>query len=623
MKRIVRQLLLLSIFWILIFTLCRILFYFCNTHLLTGIGFGLALQSFYKGMRLDLSMIAYLLAIPFLLTILYHFLQKKFIAKAIDYFNYGLIIFYTLIAVGELCLYREWQSKLSVQALQHLANPSEVFKSASWGLTILFFTLVITQGSFFIWLYRKKISFGEFLQEVKQPLKELVWKGIVFLFAGAFVIVFFLRGGLQAIPIQSSDPYFCTEPLINDAAVNPMWSIMFNIFEHEKHFKKNPFNDFVQKDAERMVKEFYKVEKDTTEKFLTTQRPNIVFILLEGWSAQCIKSYEGDNYAPFFDSLSLQGIRFTKFYPQAYTSDQGIPAVLSGYPSASRISIISQSSKSAKLPCINKDLKAYGYNSSFIFGGDLNYGNIRSYLFNVGFGTIKEEADLSSLPKGKLGIQDAYMAEEFLKLNNQTKTPFVNVWFTLSTHMPYDYEGEKKKLTEVENNYVNSISYADNALKNFFNKAKNQSWYKNTLFVIVSDHSHASHKDYGVYDANYHRIPLLFFGEVIDPKYKGNKVDKVFSQIDISYTLLKQMGLDKEAEQYVWSKNMFNPYSKGFAYYCSFNGGGMVFNKGSVGFQHGLKDLVSNNTNNEALRDSLVNFGKVFQQAFFEDYRTK
>jgi phosphoglycerol transferase MdoB-like AlkP superfamily enzyme len=570
-------------------------------------------------------MVAYLLVVPFLLTILYHFTQKKFVAKTTDYVNYFLIILYVLTAVGEMCLYREWRSKLSVQALGHFANPSEVFKSATWGLTFLFFSLALTMGSFFLWLYQTWISFEEYLLQINESLKEKMWKGLVFLLGGALVIGVFIRGGLQEIPIQSSDPYFSTQPMINDAAVNPLWSIMFNIIEHEMHFKRNPFNDFAQSDAEKLVKEFYKIEKDTTIKILTTKRPNIVFILLEGWSAQCVKSYGGDNYAPFFDSLSRRGIRFTKLYPQAYTSDQGIPAVLSGYPAASRISIISQSSKSKKLPCINKDLKEYGYNSSFVFGGDLNYENIRSYLFNVGFDNIKEEFNINTaIPRGKLGIQDEYMASEFLKLNNKTKPPFINVWFTLSTHMPYDYEGEKKKLTNLENDYVNSISYADNALKNFFNQAKKQVWYKNTLFVIVSDHSHASHKGYGVYDAKYHQIPLLFFGEVIDPEFRGQEIKKVFSQIDISYTLLKQMELDKEAEQYVWSKNMFNPYSKNFAYYCSFNGGGMVFNEGSVGFQHGLKELVSNRTHkNVALRDSLMNFGKAFQQVFFEDYRKK
>ncbi len=570
-------------------------------------------------------MLAYLCILPFLLTFLYHIFQQRVLAVSIDYINYALILLVTVTAVGESCLYREWSSKLSVQALQHFANPSEVVKSASFGLTFLFCALSITFTWLFIWLYRWKISFEKSLSTKHQPLKTVLWKGVLFLGVGAFVLVAALRGGLQSIPIQSSDPYFSTQPIVNDAAVNPLWNIMFSLFEYEKHFKQNPFTDYVQADAEKIIKKFYSIEKDTTNRFLTSSKPNIVFILLEGWSAQCVKAYGGENYAPFFDSLSMEGIRFTKFYPPAYTSDQGIPAVLSGYPSASRISIISQSAKSKKLPCINKSLKPYGYNSGFVFGGDLNYGNIRSYLFNEGFETIREDADFSAtIPRGKLGIQDAYMAKEFLQITNKSKQPFVNVWFTLSTHMPYDYEGTKKKIVEQENDYVNSISYADNALKDFFSAAKKETWYKNTLFVIVSDHSHASQKGLSVYDSEYHRIPLLFFGEVIDTSFKGTKIDNACSQIDISYTLLKQLGLDEEAKQYRWSKNMFNPYTKNFAYFCSFNGGGAVFNEGSIGFQHGLDSLVTTHTdNNRILKDSLVQFGKAFQQVFFEDYRLK
>ncbi|HWZ22899.1 MAG TPA: LTA synthase family protein [Cytophagaceae bacterium] len=625
MKNNIRQLLFLAVFWILLFAVYRISFYLCNAHLLGDISTELILQSFYKGFRLDLSMTGYLLALPFLLLLFHYFLQKKALVTTINYLNYFFIILYTLTAVGEFCLYREWKSKLSVQALQHLANPSEVIKTTSIGLTILFCTLSIFFGSLFCWLYRWKVRFDSYLLVPVQSFKKKLWKGVLFLLIGAFVIVVAIRGGLLSIPIQSSDPYFSNQPMVNDVAVNPLWNIMFNLFEYEKYFKRNPFDDFAQADAEKIVSNFYKVKKDTTLLFLTNKRPNIIFILLEGWSAQCIKSYGGDNFAPFFDSLSREGIRYTKFYPPAYTSDQGIPAVLSGYPSASRISIISQSSKSMKLACINKDLKPYGYNSSFIFGGDLNYGNIRSYLFNESFDVIKEEETINtSIPRGKLGIQDEFMAKEFLNLNNATREPFINVWFTLSTHMPYDYKGEKKILTDKENEYVNSISYSDKALKQFFSDAKKQSWYKNTLFVLVSDHSHSSQKTFAIYDAQYHRIPLLFFGDVIDSTFRGQEIDKVFSQIDISYTLLKQMGLDKEAKHYIWSKNMFNPYSKNFSYYCSFNGGGMVFNNGSVGYQHGLKKLVIDSTHhNRSLRDSLERFGKAFQQVFFEDYRLK
>jgi len=530
-----------------------------------------------------------------------------------------------MAAFGEACLYREWKAKLSMQALSHFTNPSEVFKSASLGLTVLFFSLTIIFSWLYIKFYRKKVSAKHLHPLTTEPIGTKVWKGIAFILSIVAFCAITIRGGLQAIPIQSSDAFFCTQPLVNDAAVNPFWNIVYNIIDYENHFKENPYKDFPQQKADSITRSLFKIDKDTTAVFLTTNRPNIVYIILEGWSAYCVKSYGGDDFAPFIDSLSRQGIRFTKLYPAGYVSDQGIPAVLSSYPTMSHISIINQDSKSAPLPCINQDLKKYGYQSGFVFGGDLNYGNIRSYVYNKQFDVVKEERDFDgSFSHGKLGVQDKDMAKEYIKLINAAKPPFVYAWFTLSSHMPYDYPGKQKQLTPIENDYVNSIIYADGALKQFFNDAKKQPWYKNTLFVIVSDHSHTSHRNFNVYDSEHHRIPLLFFGDVINPLYRGKVIDSVYSQLDITCTLLKQMGLNDEAKQYIWSKNMFNAYTKSFAFFCNFSGAGFITNQGFIAYQHDVKELVFNTLgNNKQLADSLTMYSKAFQESVYEDYRLK
>lgn len=574
-----------------------------------------------------MSTVGYLTVFPLTLYFIYFLIRKKVVLHVIDTFNYLMIIVYNLIAFGEICLYREWKAKLSMQALEHFTHPGEVFKSASAGLTILFFSLSIVFSWLYIRFYSKRISFKLFhpVPAAREPVKGLILKGFGMLVLVVGFAIISIRGGLQAIPIQSSDAYFCTTPIANDAAVNPFWNLIYSIMQYEGNLKENPYKDFPQATADAMVKDLFAVPKDTTARFLTTERPNIVFILLESWSAYTVKSFGGDDYAPFTDSLSRQGIRFTKLYPAGYVSDQGIPAVLSGYPCNSRIAVINDNSKSVPLPCISQDLKKYGYQSGFAFGGDLNYGNIRSYIYNKKFDVIREERDFeSSIPRGKLGIQDKDMAAQYIQLLNSAKAPFVYSWFTLSSHMPYDFPGEKKQLVKTENEYVNSITYADAALKQFFGEAKKQSWYRNTLFVLVADHSHASHKEFNVYDAEYHRIPLVLFGDVIDSAWRGKVIGEVYSQLDITFSILKQMKLDEESRQYRWSKNMFNPYSKHFAFYCSYSGAGFIADQGFVGFQHGLNELIFNTLeDNKPLSDSLTRSGKAFQQAVYEDYRLK
>ncbi len=568
-------------------------------------------------------MISYFLMLPVILVFVYTFLKKKVIVKTIDTLTCIFIVIYVLTAVGEMCLYREWKAKLSVQAMQHFMHPSEVFKTTSLSLTLLFFSLSALLSWFFIRIYKRKISIKN--DATILTFGTFYWKSILFFICGGIFCFLGLRGGWQEIPIMDSDAFFCTQPTVNDATVNPLWNLMYNFFDYEDHFKENPYTDFEIKKANEIVASLYKTQKDTTVSILTSRKPNIVFIILEGWSSYEIKSFGGDNIAPFMDSLSREGIRFTKTYPAAYVSDQGIPAILSGYPSVSRISVINQSSKSAKLPCISKDLKPLGYQSGFVFGGDLNYGNIKSYIFNQQFDVVKEEPDFDkSLPRGNLGIQDEDMEGEYLKLLNAAKSPFVYAWFTLSTHMPYDYAGKKVKLFERENDYVNSIVYADKALQHFFGNAKKQLWYKNTLFVIVSDHSHGSQKDFSEYDPEYHHIPLIFFGDVIDYGFRGVIIDNVCSQLDITKTLLKQVNPDAPASEYVWSKDLFNPTTKSFAFSPNFGGAAFVTNEGAIGYQHGVKQLIVNTFGDKnPMADTLTMYSKAYQEAVYEDYRIK
>jgi len=304
------------------FFICRIVFYFGNTALLSDVPVKLIFQSFYKSFRLDLSMISYFLILPVILIFVYSFIKKKVLLKTIDVLNCAFIVLFTLTSVGEMCLYREWKSKLSVQAMQHFLHPSEVFRSTSVGLTVLFFALSTLLIVVFTRTYRKRISMTKSVVQLSEVNSgKYYWKSILFFVVSGVSCFVGLRGGWQDIPVQDSDAYFCTQPIVNDASVNPLWNLIYNFSDYEDHFKENPYTDFEIAKANEIVASLFKTKKDTTISILTAKRPNVVFIILEGWSSYEIKSFGGDNYAPFMDSLSRQGIRFTKCYPAAYVSD--------------------------------------------------------------------------------------------------------------------------------------------------------------------------------------------------------------------------------------------------------------------------------------------------------------
>ncbi len=607
----------LIMFWMLIFFVNRIVFYFITLHLIPDVSFGLIVQSFFQGFYIDISTAAYVTAPIAILSLIAYLFQAYFLNRINHIVTYIGLIFYNLSSVGEGVLYREWSSKLSSKALSHFANPSEVFSTASIGLTITFFSVSIILSILYIWLYRK------FIKDDNYFISNTKVKKRVGIFIPSFILTFgiwliMIRGGF-GIPIQSSDAYYCNEPMMNDVAVNPAWNIGFEMLAFTSNEQSNLFNLIDDKTAQKRLSELYFIEKDSTELILSNTRPNIVFLILESWSAECIKSFRGDDFAPFIDSLSREGVRFTNTYAAGHVSDQGVPAILSGQPCVSRFSVVNQTSKSKDIPCLNESLKPLGYSSAFFFGGDLNYGNIRGYLFNKKWDRLVEERDIkASYNKGKLGIQDGDMAQEYLNALNEAKQPFIYSWFTLSSHMPYDFPGEIKPITDQENAYINSVTYSDSALKSFFEQAKSQDWYKNTLFVICADHSHRSHVYSNNYQAEYHRIPMLFFGDVIKPENKGKVIERTHSQIDIAKSILYQMGLKEEGNKYKWSRDLFNPYSNDFAYFCCHGGAGMINQNCSVSIQHGSKRVVYNNCENKA--DSMLLSAKAFQQMVFDDY---
>lgn len=376
--------------------------------------------------------------------------------------------------------------------------------------------------------------------------------------------------------------------------------------ELQKKLTENPFVVMEKEEMKRTVNSLYAVPKDTTVHFMTTSRPNIVFIILESWSAQMIKAFGGDNFAPFTDSLCRSGIYFSQFYANSNVSDQGIPAVLSGYPSCTENQIVNIIFKTHKMPAINQELEKIGYETAFYYGSNLSYGNIRLYVEDKKFQKIVDENELGNSGKlTSLGIHDKDMAKIFLGELNHAKHPFFYAWFTVSSHSPYRIPEPYRKRTESSQNpYINTIIYADEALKLFFQEARKQPWYNNTLFVLVSDHSHATHKPYWPHQKEFHQIPLVFFGNVIKEEFRGKNIDKVFSQTDIVPTLLRQM--DLPSHRYIFGKNMMNPYTKPFAFYPFSRGCGYITSEGTVATAEWMKDTIEVQENKGKLKVAQV-----------------
>jgi phosphoglycerol transferase MdoB-like AlkP superfamily enzyme len=169
-----------------------------------------------------------------------------------------------------------------------------------------------------------------------------------------------------------------------------------------------------------------------------------------------------------------------------------------------------------------------------------------------------------------------------------------------------------------EDDFHNSFYYSDSCLGDFIRVAKTKEWYKNTLIVIVADHSHQTYTHRAVSNQDYRHIPLLFTGGALKSEYRNKSFDKICSQTDIGTTILKQLKID--ADSFFWSKNMMNPYMPEFAYFETNQGYGFIRPQGFVAYNHFNKKYMGNTIKNDSIKEQVRIEGAAYLQKLFEEF---
>ena len=616
MKRYVIYLIKILVFMLLLFTTMRIVFIMNYWHLVSvdKVPFLEIIRGFFKALPLDIASACYIMPFPALVMFILTCFNKNTSYRWVRWYFYAIIAGYVLAVMGEIGIYGEWGTKLSAKALAYLENPSEVINTASTQQTVLLISLWACFTVLFGWWYVKWIepSNGKFVRETAHPLMY----GAVFVLS--FGLMFLgMRGGFNEIPISTSSGYFSNYKIVNIMTVNPAYNLLENLSNDRKVKENAHFNYMNFETAERITKETHQIECDSTVNILKTENPNVLIVLLESWSADLIESLGGDpSITPNFHEMEKDGLLFTNFYASANRSQQAIASIIGGLPGLPVTTITNHQEKYYAIPSIVKSLDSLGYYSSFYFGGELNYGNILSYLRYNEFNRIVEGKDVNEhFHKGKLGIQDTDMLPWAARDINSQPEPFFTTIFTLSTHSPYDYPKifEELEWPELEKVFVNSAKYTDIALKLFMDRAKQQPWYDNTLFLFMADHSHPSYKNHPMESFEYHKIPLLIYGKPLQDSLRGTTFDKICGNTDIPATLLAQLGV--KHEEFIWSKNIFNTCYKPFAFFELYSGLGWKTDEGEYVISG---NNVLKNTFPEDKSDSLTRQGKAYMQYHFD-----
>jgi len=563
-KKIIINLLRHLTFWLLIFASGRIFFliYYHGIIAHSHIKFTEIAGLFFHALQLDVATFCYIASLFLFLYVIESITKWRAINQIVKYLNFLLIGIYFLIVAGETGLYDEWHTKLNMKALAYLKHPAEVIASAQTLTLVIMILFWLVSVFTACWLYNKFI----FQASTKQSSPK-AWKAVITYIVLQPILIIGSRGGIQQIPINQSQSYFSKHAILNHAAVNPAFNLYISWFENRQFKDRNPFIYMDQAEARHIVDSLFAKPTTNGMDILTIYKPNIVMLILESWSADLIESLGGEpGITPEFRKLEMEGILFTQAYAGGKRSEQGLAAIFSGFPPHPYTSITVQPDKYQHLPSIVKKINAQGYHSSFYFGGQLIYGNIKSYIIFNQFDRIKEIYDFK-LPnvKGKLGIHDEYTLNELLHDLAVEPAPFFSALFTLSSHSPYDQPMEEKLFWgDNERNYINSAYYTDWCLGKFFEQARHQIWYPNTLFILVADHSHNSYRNWHPNSFEYNRIPILFYGDVIREDLRGTQIDWLVSQTDLGTTLLEILKIS--THEFYWGRNMFHSSFHEFTY---------------------------------------------------------
>jgi phosphoglycerol transferase MdoB-like AlkP superfamily enzyme len=380
--------------------------------------------------------------------------------------------------------------------------------------------------------------------------------------------------------------------------------------------KNNPYQYFDDSIAQRYLDSLYSSLNNSPSEILTTRRPNILFIILESYTSKFIGCLGGEpGVTPNIDRIAKEGMLFTNIYASGDRSEKGLVALLSGYPTQTTTSIIKTPSKTEQLPHLNKILEEQGYHSSYYYGGELAFANIKSYLLNAGYDRLISKYDFDKKDyNSKWGVHDHVLFNKFLNDLKTEKQPFFSTLFTLSSHEPYEIPVKPEFVGNDETTqFKNSFNYTDKCIGNFIAQAKMQPWWDSTLIIMVADHGHRLPGNYSNDHPTKFKIPLILTGGAL--KLKEVVSNSIGSQTDIAFTLLQQINL--KTDGFRWSKNLLDSTAKQFAFYVFNDGFGFVTQAGALTFDNVSKKIIYQDKDVPA---SQLNYGKAYMQLSFEDF---
>ncbi|MGE0350762.1 sulfatase-like hydrolase/transferase [Hydrogenophaga sp.] len=402
-------------------------------------------------------------------------------------------------------------------------------------------------------------AYARLSRPAQAPKTVRVWVALplsVLLFAALALCA---RGALGHRAANPASVAVTSDHLVNELPLNSLYTVAYAIYQSRKseagvvyaELPRAQVIDIVRRESGLPEGAFVDDPASPTRhrqaSLFPRQRPlNLVIVLEESLGAEFVGSLGGLPLTPNLDRLATQGLWFENLYATGTRSVRGIEAVVAGFPPTSAVSTVKLAKSQRDFFTLAGFLKARGYESTFFYGGESHFDNMRSFFMGNGFDHVVEQKDMpAGAFIGTWGASDGDLFDiAHQHFSRQAKDkPFFGLVFTSSNHAPFEFPDTAIELYEQPRGTVNNaVKYADHALGRFFDKARQSAYWDNTLFLVVADHNSRVYGPSVIPVERFHIPGLILGGAVKTPE----RITTVASQIDLAPTLISLMGLSGE-----------------------------------------------------------------------------
>ena len=589
---------------LLIFILQKPLFMLYNGSIEKGFGFADYMQVMVHGASLDAATAGYLTAFPFLL-VLISIWFRKFPLKKILYGYYILAAaLISIIFVVDMALYTFWGFKLDASVFLYIDSPKEALASVSVGFILLRVLAILLLIALNSWVLLKITP-----SVLTATRKRIAGTAGMLLLGGVLFII--IRGGVTESTSNIGQVYFSNEPFLNHSAVNPDFSLLSSMGKSQDFASE--FNFFDEEKRAALFDGLYPTtDGDSIIQVLNTKRPNILIILMEGFGGAFVEPLGGlPDVTPHFNRLSKEGIFFTNCYANSFRTDRGTVCTFSGYLGLPTASVMKIPAKSRTLPAIAEGLSKAGYKTDFLYGGDINFTNMKSYLLSTGYQRLTANTDfsLAEQTSNAWGVNDDITFEYLYNQlrNRKEEGPWHTAFLTLSSHEPFEVPYHR-----LEDKIPNAFAYTDECLGKFIDRLKQTPAWKDLLVICLPEHGFYYPREGSNAMPRFYHIPLLWLGGAVK---QPMQVDKIMNQTDLAATLLGQLGLEHTA--FTFSRNVLgSDYKYPFAFYSFNNGFSFRDSTGVTVFDNNSGSILFDEPEAD---ESRLDKGKAILQTVYDD----